>query len=125
MRGVNYVALFAVFDGLNEAIGAWFNGSTLGLYHQGGEPALEITHAPGFLNQWVHWFVGRTGSTKYAGLNGLIVSAATTAVIPATVQLSIGDPGGESAFVDEFRLSKGECRYMGATYTVPTSAFTL
>lgn len=123
MTAANYVSLLTVFDGISDSINAYFDGSTLGLWHA-GESALEITDGTGFLNQWVHWFVGRSGSTKYAGLNGLVVSAPTSVTPPATVQLSIGDPGGETAYVDEFRIMTGVCNYTGATYTVPTAAFT-
>lgn len=120
--GADYVSLVEVFDGLNPDIGAAFNGSTLEFFLL-ANPFITITDGAGFVNQWVHWFVGRSGGTGYAGLNGLIVSGALSGTPSPTEQISIGDPGGAPAYVDEFRVTNGTCLYTGATYTVPTSAF--
>lgn len=78
-------------------------------------------------NTWQHIAFARTGTTTRAFVNGSQVAVNTTwaGSLRCDVIGSSWLSGGSSwanAFIDEFRITKGICRYVNA-FTAPTAAF--
>ena len=83
------------------------------------------------LNTWTHVAGVRNGSTLRLYVNG--VQTATSALIytvnTSSSNLGIGNAGDSTSYyfngyIDDFRFTKGICRYpSGTTFTPPTAAF--
>jgi hypothetical protein len=83
-----------------------------------------ITH-----NTWIHFAFTRSGTTLYAFLNGVLIStsAYTGSLTASTENATIGALGSNGDFsfngqIDDFRLTKGVCRYT-ANFTPPTAPY--
>jgi hypothetical protein len=84
-----------------------------------------------FLNTWTHIAVTRSGTAVKLWINGVNVTSATkeTAIdvsgISLAKQLNNGIYNGYfNGYIDEFRVTKGICRYT-STFTPPTAPLSL
>ena len=84
------------------------------------------------LNTWAHVACVRDGVTTRVYVSGVqrgTASISTNVVNTSTYPLLIGDVGitgtfGFNGYIDDFRFTKGVCRYpSGTTFTPPTAAF--
>lgn len=81
------------------------------------------------LNTWNHWAITRVGNVCSSYIKGTRAGTQTNTGTNATsvAPLYIGYRESNNAFtgyMDDFRITKGTGLYSGATYTVPTAAFT-
>ena len=99
------------------------------LYYSSNSNVQITSDASLTLNEWNHVFVGRTNGVMYLGLNGTVKSAALTQTLvnPNTV-FTIGEQTNGSnyyaGYLDEFRISKGICRW-NANFTPPTAPYSI
>ena len=82
--------------------------------------------------EWYHWFLSRDASFWYGGINGTIRARLTLAGATGTTAAfeiagRVGIGGGDPIRTQDFRVTKGICRYSGtegSAYTVPPSTVT-
>lgn len=92
-------------------------------------PRTQGDGAGSLYGRWVHVFAGRSGTTTYTAVNGVMradagdASNASGAITAVTVgyQASIGG-GAPYLYLDEFRVTKGVCRHT-ASFAPPTSPY--
>jgi hypothetical protein len=84
------------------------------------------------LNTWAHVACVRDGVTTRVYVNGVqsgTAAVSTNVINTSTYPFLIGDVGitgtfGFNGYIDDFRFTKGICRYpSGTTFTPPTAAF--
>ena len=103
-------------------------GGQVAMYRAGGL-VLSSSGTDWSDGAWHHVALARSGSTIRLYLDGTSVASATdsNSYSGSTWYLGLnGQYAGRSissAYLDEFRLTKGQARYTGSTLTVPTSAF--
>jgi hypothetical protein len=80
-------------------------------------------------NQWHHVALVRKDGVISSYLNGARFGTHSSSLdLSGAGIMSIGDQGDDvirpfTGFIDDFRITKGVARYLGDSYTVPTSAF--
>ncbi len=83
----------------------------------------SVTPGSSFIGVWIHWFAGRSGANTLVGANGVIASNPTTNTAAAPSDAFLGGVVDGTYYIDDFRVTKGVCRYTGASYAVPTAEF--
>ena len=81
------------------------------------------------INTWNHWAITRVGNVFTSYIGGIRAGTQTVAGTnpTSTAPLYIGyreSNNNFTGYMDDFRITKGTGLYSGATYTVPTAAFT-
>ncbi len=87
------------------------------------DAAFAVSPGGSLLGAWFHFFAGRSGSTCYVGAGGTIASQGAGSSATAPVSVLLGGVSDIEYSLDDLRITKGVCRYTGASYTVPTAEF--
>lgn len=114
--------LFYMNDGAANDIQIYANDTSVSLGYT-TDSDLPVNAASNLAGRWAHFFAGVSGSTKYVGVDGLIASAPKSGTAGSAVSIFIGGVADVAMWIDDFRVTKGVCRYTGASYTVPSSEF--
>jgi hypothetical protein len=118
-------------SGSNQGIAVYDRNSSgasfITVYNNAAQMGATTFGVPGTA-EFYHWFVGRQGTTLYAGANGLSEAIGTdsrTYASAASITLGANYIGtqGQSGQQDEFRATKGQFRYGAGGYTIPSAPF--
>lgn len=97
-------------------------------YNNSPGPSFTITGGSVSTNTWHHIALTRSGNTFSLWLNGALQGSTTISLsMPTGIAPRIGNwtdilTRGWLGQIDDFRITKGTCRYTG-TFTPPTAAF--
>ena len=103
------------------------NGGQIRYYTNSAD---RITGSTLLTGQWYHIALSRLSGTTSLYVNGSRVGSAYTdsndygTTKPVTIGARFDGGNPASAYIDEFRISKGISRYSGSTLIVPTNEFT-
>lgn len=95
--------------------------------HWDGTTFLENTQTSFDYNQWVHLTCCRAGTTIYLGVNGVVQNAGTcnknliTTSTATRLCTSGYNEHNYTAYIDDFRVTKGVAKYI-SNYPVPSKA---
>lgn len=129
----NSFPIFGQMTNGNWQSQVWESGDNWGVY-QNGSPGWQVVNTTFELNTWHFLSICRTGGTIHFHQNGAYLGGANSnGAIPLCSPGPSGGGGGGvlrmqgynqggPAYMQDFRVTNGACRYTTSSYAVPTAA---